>query len=159
MSFSFVLTVNDDGTVTASALTLDGSHASEPQQHAQAVQAVQQVVPNATVVEDPWAGTDATPAPPQASTVASYPAQQATPTQAAYGTKPTSQGGQYAQPATVAAQPPQQGPACQHGPLKVIPGGYSQAKQKNYAAFWVCSAPRGQQCRLDQRQLPPVPTQ
>lgn len=150
--FSFLVTVNDDGTIVASGLTLEGSHASERQRHAQAVQAVQQVVPQAQVVEDPWAA-EAPPAPPPAATV--------NPTQPVSGTQQVSQGQAYVQPATVAAQPaPQaQGPACQHGPLKVIPGGYSQAKQKAYNAFWACPGPRGQQCRLDQRQLPPVPAQ
>lgn len=50
-----------------------------------------------------------------------------------------------------------QSPACVHGPLKAVPGGFSQAKQKPYTAFWACPAPRGQQCRLDPKQLPPVP--
>lgn len=55
------------------------------------------------------------------------------------------------------AQPQVQAPSCQHGPLKIVPGGYSQAKQKAYSSFWACPAPRGQQCQLDQRTLPPIP--
>ena len=33
-----------------------------------------------------------------------------------------------------------EGPACpQHGSWKVVPGGWSEKKQKNYEAFYVCS--------------------
>lgn len=56
------------------------------------------------------------------------------------------------------AQPPQQAsPACQHGPLRVVPGGVSKRTGAAYGAFWACPAPRGQQCRLDKNALPPVP--
>jgi hypothetical protein len=144
----FVMSLHDDGQVTVS-----GFH-SEAAQHAAAVQAVQTAMPGAQVVEDPWAGIDASPAPP-AQPVAYN------------GPPPQQQGQQWPQqPAQSAPQPtygtppqaqPQNAPACVHGPLKVIPGGFSQKTQKAYAAFWACQGPRGQQCKLDRNQLPPIP--
>jgi hypothetical protein len=74
------------------------------------------------------------------------------PQQAASGTDPWNGQPTQAPAATGAATP-----TCVHGPLKVVPAGFSQAKQKAYAAFWSCQAPRGQQCRLDQRSLPAIP--
>lgn len=43
--------------------------------------------------------------------------------------------------------PPGPQPQCQcNAPMKWVPGGYSQAKQRSYAGFWACPRPRGQQC-------------
>jgi hypothetical protein len=142
----FALQLHDDGTVTCFGVQLPaGSGGVE-------------AAPAVAGDSDPWAGIDASP------------------TQPVSGIQQPNQGQQYAVAANAGAQqwqPPTQqwaqqspqqyaqtqtqGPSCQHGPLKAIPGGYSQAKQKAYGPFWACQAPRGQQCKLDPKTLPPVP--
>lgn len=128
---SFIVHINDDGTITTSGYTADGGHG-------QAVNVVQQAMPGAAVVDDPWTPQgDQAPWPNGAQPAAQPSALQ-----------------QYYQPTQQAAPP---GPTCQHGPLKIVPGGFSQAKGKAYAAFWACPAPQGQQCRLNKNALPPIP--
>lgn len=102
--------------------------------HRDAVETVTKVFPGAAVESDPWAGE---PVPP--------PQQWQQPAPAHTGVAVSQGNGHH--------------PSCQHGPLKVVPGGFSQRTQKAYAPFWACQAPREQQCRLDQRQLPPAPAQ
>ena len=59
-----------------------------------------------------------------------------------------------------AAAPPQQyqpqqpqgnggapAPSCQHGAMKLVPGGTSKGTGKPYNAFWACTADRANQCR------------
>ncbi len=138
----FVFQLHDDGTVTAVG------YRSEVAQHEQAVSNVQAAMPGSQVVEDPWANMPAAQPPQQAPGQWQPPAQQ-------WGQQqPPTQ--QYAQPAQTAT------PACAHGPLKAVPGGIAGPNSRNpgkpYAAFWACQAPQGQtKCRLDQKQLPPVP--
>lgn len=44
--------------------------------------------------------------------------------------------------------PQGQTPACQHGPMKLVPGGISKKTGKPYNAFWACQWPtREEQCR------------
>jgi hypothetical protein len=52
---------------------------------------------------------------------------------------------QYQQP----AQQPQQGPApsCQHGAMKLVPGGISKGSGKAYNAFYSCTAGRDSGCK------------
>lgn len=140
----FIVHLHDDGTVTTS-----GFH-SEPAQTDQAAQAVKDAMPDSQVDDDPWGGMNVTAERPAQSQQQGqqWPAQQP---------QSTPQQG-YGQPVgTPPQQQPQGGPACVHGPLKVIPGGFSQRTQKAYPAFWACQGPRGQQCRLDQKQLPAIP--
>lgn len=48
------------------------------------------------------------------------------------------------QPSTV----PSQAPSCQHGAMKLIPGGISKKTGKPYNAFWACQWPnRDEQCQ------------
>jgi hypothetical protein len=144
----FVVSLHDDGQVTVS-----GFH-SEAAQHAAAVNAVQTAMPGSVVVDDPWAGVDATPERP----VQQQPQQWQQPAPQAYNGPPQQPAQQWQQPVGTPQQAqPQNAPACAHGALKVVPGGFSQRTNKAYAAFWACQGPRGQQCKLDQKQLPPIP--
>lgn len=128
---SFIVHINDDGTITTSGYTASDDHE-------RAVNVVNTVMPGSEVVADPWTPqADQGPWPGGAQPAAQPSALQ-----------------QYYQPTQQAAPP---GPTCQHGPLKIVPGGFSQAKGKAYAAFWACPAAQGQQCRLNKNALPPIP--
>lgn len=70
-------------------------------------------------------------------------------------------GTQAAAPAAASAAVAVAAPACVHGPLKAVKGGIAGPNSRNpgkaYGPFWACPAPRGQQCRLDPKTLPPAP--
>lgn len=137
---SFIVHVNEDGTLTTSGFTV-----GEGVSHDQAVAAVQGAMPGSAVAADPWAPQgDQAPWPggAQAATATSPPA---SPMASYYGQ-------------TQPAAPP--GPVCVHGPLKIVPGGIAKTGARAgqpYPAFWACPAARGQQCRLDKNALPPIP--
>lgn len=38
-------------------------------------------------------------------------------------------------------------PTCQHGPMKLVPAGYSKRTGKPYDAFYACQGPRDAQCK------------
>jgi hypothetical protein len=108
----------------------------------QAVTNVQSAMPGAVVEQDPWQNGS------QPPVQAPWPD----------GAQPAARPQQpWQQPAQAPVQQQPAAPSCQHGPLKIVPGGFSQRTQKAYSAFWACQAPQGQQCQLNQKQLPPTP--
>ena len=54
----------------------------------------------------------------------------------------------YQQPAVQQAPPnPGPVPSCQHGAIKLVPGGISKNTGKAYNAFYSCTGPRESQCK------------
>jgi hypothetical protein len=54
----------------------------------------------------------------------------------------------YQQPAVQQAPPnPGPVPSCQHGAMKLVPGGISKNTGKAYNAFYSCNGPRDSQCK------------
>jgi hypothetical protein len=138
---SFLIHLHEDGAVTCSSF--DAKVAS----HDTAVAVVQRAMPGTEVIADPWAD-QAAPWPGGAQPSGPSPAQQ--PQGFAPAVPPAAPAG-YGQGAPTGYQQPQasyqqpQHPNCAHGPLKPVPGGWSQSKNKSYPPFWGCQAPQGQQ--------------
>jgi hypothetical protein len=106
-------------------------------QEAQAVATVVNAF-NGTVVAAPAATTPAFTPPPAAAPQGFAPV---APAAAPQGYAPP----QY-QPST--AQEPGPAPTCEHGPMKLVPGGISKKNNKPYNAFWACQWPnRDEQCK------------
>lgn len=77
----------------------------------------------------------------------SAPPQQGPP-QGNQGHQGQSQGGYQQQQGQQQGGPAGVPPACAHGEMKPVPGGYSKSTNKPYNAFWSCPAPRGPgQCK------------